>query len=113
MKRKYTIEKFLQLDIDDKYFIIEDLLPEKYFSGQETIFKQEENHELTQQEEANFEKYVNDLAIEYFNQNKVLLYDLEKRIEETNIENEKFLNLGFKISENEVIIFNDKNKDLN
>ena len=110
--KQYNIVKFLQLDFNDQSFIIENLMPDKYYGCQTNIFKQEENHTSTIEEEQ-FKQYVKNLAIEYFKEKKIVYFDMEKEIEISNIENEKFLSYGIKGLENQTIIFNDENKDLN
>jgi hypothetical protein len=106
MNRIYTKEKFLQLDFDDKCTLLEALLTDKFYNGQEEIgfyfpegFKGEigENlpetpFEIKKVEDAKFEDLIIKLTDKLFETDKEFEFDIEYYNEQVEKSNEVIFN---------------------
>lgn len=93
MWKKYNLTEFLNLEFDDKCFILEDLMTNEYYESQTEIFEQnEEISKSNPEEDMKFKNFINELSTKLFIENETIEYNLEGRFKEVNIANETFLN---------------------
>jgi|WetSurSiteA1Bulk_404760.scaffolds.fasta_scaffold06291_6 hypothetical protein len=91
MIKTYTKDEFLKLDFDTRGAIIEQLMPDEFYNGQEKIgFWIPENYsgeigvplpptppEIEAEEEKKFNELINELSLKLFYNNPTITCDLE------------------------------------
>ena len=96
MEKMYTLESFRTLDLDTKSFIIEDLLPDQYYGRQTDLFVLDENveytEEISKQRDVLFLELIEELSVNLFSGQDVVVYDLEKNMLLNQSDNEILLN---------------------